>query len=54
MVNSSGAILSMMTGEMYESDSVEVRLVLRKGDRVAAASIEVLVVNGTPPVFGIE
>lgn len=54
VVNASGPILSMMTGEMYEADSVEIRLVVKKGDRIADAFIEVYIAPGDPPVFGIE
>lgn len=53
-MNASGPILAMMTGEMYESDSVEIRLVVKKDDRIADAFIEVYIAAGDPPIFGIE
>ena len=46
--------MEVMTGEMYESDSVEIRLVIRKDDREAEAYQEIYIAAGDPPVFGIE
>jgi len=54
VVNASGPLLSMMTGEMYEADSVEIRLVIQKNGREADAFIEVYIAPGDPPVFGIQ
>lgn len=54
VVNASGPVLSMMTGEMYEADSVEIRLIVRKDGREADAFIEVYIAPGDPPVFGIQ
>jgi hypothetical protein len=54
IVNASGPVISVMTGEMYESDSVEIRLVVRKDGRKAEAVQEVYIAAGDPPVFGLE
>lgn len=54
VVNASGPILEMMTGEMYESDSIQIRLVVRKDGRIADSFMEVYIAAGDPPIFGIQ
>ncbi|KAJ8319268.1 hypothetical protein KUTeg_004359 [Tegillarca granosa] len=53
MINQTSGTLTVNTGEMYENDKIELKLIARKGDRQGEAVQILEIVEGEPPEIGL-
>lgn len=54
MVNATGGVINIFTGEMYEADHVEIRLIVRKGNRIAEDFLVLFIAEGNPPLISLK
>lgn len=54
LANASGGVVNIYTGEMYEVDYVEIRMIVRKDNRVAEDYLVLFITMGNPPRINLK
>lgn len=54
LANASGGVVKIYTGEMYEDDYVDIRMIVRKDNRVAEDDLVLSITIGNPPRINLK